>query len=54
MSTPASPRPVSRPDPFDLDVRLAPVAQRVSNEEAQRATEITCVQCTTNEFTCKC
>jgi hypothetical protein len=56
VSTPASPRPESRPaaHDFDLDVRLAPVARRVASDEGQRATEITCTQCTTNEFTCKC
>jgi hypothetical protein len=55
VSTSAPPRPDCRPAPdFDLDVRLAPLARVVGREEGQRATEITCSGCTTNEFTCKC
>jgi hypothetical protein len=55
VSTPASPVTESPPDSeFDLDVRVAPVAQRIGREEAQRPTTVTCVQCNTTEFTCKC
>jgi hypothetical protein len=39
---------------FDLDVRLEAVAREVSADPGQRATEVTCVECTGGKFTCDC
>jgi hypothetical protein len=50
---PASPDTPPADTEFDLDVRLEAVA-RHSDELAQRATEITCVECTGGKFTCDC
>jgi hypothetical protein len=54
MTVSALPETARADSEFDLDVRLQPVARHVSDEKGQRATEITCTQCTTKEFTCQC
>jgi hypothetical protein len=51
---PALPEQPSVDNEFDLDVRLQSVDRYVSAEREQRATEITCTQCTTKEMTCQC